>query len=85
MPSTPAYDLVKDDQDLRLPLHAEEAFMQGISFQAKVNTYTHTEYGQARTHLHEKRTKNENTKNSQQMQLCCVHLCDADGGLAGAV
>lgn len=36
MPSTP-YDLVKDDQDLRIPLHAEQAFFHGITFQAKVN------------------------------------------------
>lgn len=35
MPSTP-YDLVKDDQDLRIPLHAEQAFFHGITFQAKV-------------------------------------------------
>lgn len=36
MPSSPAYDLVKDDQDLRTPLHAEQAFFHGITFQAKV-------------------------------------------------
>lgn len=36
MPSTP-YDLVRDDQDLRIPLHAEQAFFHGISFQAKVS------------------------------------------------
>lgn len=36
MPSTP-YDLVRDDQDLRIPLHAEQAFFNGISFQAKVS------------------------------------------------
>lgn len=36
MPSTP-YDLVRDDQDLRIPLHAEQAFFQGITFQAKVS------------------------------------------------
>lgn len=35
MPST-RYDIVKDDQDLRLPLHSDEAFEHGISFQAKV-------------------------------------------------
>ncbi|XP_030570053.1 capon-like protein isoform X4 [Drosophila novamexicana] len=34
MPSTP-YDLVQDDQDLRVPLHAEQAFFHGITFQAK--------------------------------------------------
>ncbi|XP_059217260.1 capon-like protein isoform X4 [Stomoxys calcitrans] len=34
MPSTP-YDLVQDDQDLRVPLHAEQAFFNGITFQAK--------------------------------------------------
>lgn len=34
MPSTP-YDLVQDDQDLRIPLHAEQAFLNGITFQAK--------------------------------------------------
>lgn len=39
MPSTP-YDLVRDDQDLRIPLHAEQAFFHGISFQAKVSTAT---------------------------------------------
>lgn len=38
MPSTP-YDLVKDEQDLRIPLHAEQAFFHGITFQAKVNLY----------------------------------------------
>jgi len=36
MPSTP-YDLVQDDQDLRVPLHAEQAFFHGITFQAKVS------------------------------------------------
>lgn len=36
MPSTP-YDLVRDDQDLRIPLHAEQAFFNGIPFQAKVS------------------------------------------------
>ncbi|KAM7357587.1 uncharacterized protein ACRADG_002872 isoform 1-T1 [Cochliomyia hominivorax] len=35
MPSTP-YDLVQDDQDLRVPLHADQAFLNGITFQAKV-------------------------------------------------
>ncbi|XP_037050841.1 capon-like protein isoform X4 [Bradysia coprophila] len=35
MPSTP-YDLVKDEQDLRIPLHAEQAFFHGITFQAKL-------------------------------------------------
>ncbi|XP_023158784.1 capon-like protein isoform X2 [Ceratitis capitata] len=34
MPSTP-YDLVQDEQDLRVPLHAEQAFFHGITFQAK--------------------------------------------------
>lgn len=38
MPSTP-YDLVKDEQDLRIPLHAEQAFFHGITFQAKVNIF----------------------------------------------
>lgn len=36
MPSTP-YDLVRDDQDLRIPLHAEQAFFHGITFPAKVS------------------------------------------------
>jgi carboxyl-terminal PDZ ligand of neuronal nitric oxide synthase protein len=35
MPSQP-YDLVQDDQDVRIPLHAEQAFERGIRFQAKV-------------------------------------------------
>lgn len=35
MPSQP-YNLVKDDQDLRVPLHSDEAFYTGISFNAKV-------------------------------------------------
>ncbi|KNC27742.1 hypothetical protein FF38_03133 [Lucilia cuprina] len=35
MPSTP-YDLVQDDQDLRVPLHADQAFLNGITFQAKL-------------------------------------------------
>lgn len=35
MPST-RYDAIKDDQDMRIPMHAEEAFEQGITFQAKV-------------------------------------------------
>lgn len=39
MPSTP-YDLVQDDQDLRIPLHAEQAFFHGITFQAKVSSYS---------------------------------------------
>lgn len=36
MPSTP-YDLVRDEHDLRIPLHAEQAFFHGITFQAKVS------------------------------------------------
>lgn len=35
MPSQP-YNLVKDEPDLRVPLHSDEAFFNGISFQAKV-------------------------------------------------
>uniref|UniRef100_U5ETM4 Putative nitric oxide synthase 1 neuronal adaptor protein n=1 Tax=Corethrella appendiculata TaxID=1370023 RepID=U5ETM4_9DIPT len=35
MPSQP-YDLVKDDQDIRIPVHADEAFFHGITFQAKL-------------------------------------------------
>ncbi|KAL7047373.1 hypothetical protein ACKWTF_002885 [Chironomus riparius] len=35
MPSQP-YNLVKDEQDLRVPLHSDEAFFTGISFQAKL-------------------------------------------------
>uniref|UniRef100_T1GJI2 Uncharacterized protein n=1 Tax=Megaselia scalaris TaxID=36166 RepID=T1GJI2_MEGSC len=34
MPSTP-YDLVEDDQDLRIPIHADQAFHHGITFNAK--------------------------------------------------
>ena len=37
MPSKKQYDLVSDDgYDSRIPLHNEEAFQHGISFQAKV-------------------------------------------------
>jgi hypothetical protein len=35
MPSQP-YNLVKDDQDLRVPLHSDEAFFNGITYSAKV-------------------------------------------------
>lgn len=35
MPSQP-YNLVKDEPDLRVPLHSDEAFYNGISFTAKV-------------------------------------------------
>lgn len=35
MPSQP-YNLVKDEPDLRVPLHSDEAFYTGITFQAKV-------------------------------------------------
>uniref|UniRef100_A0A182X6D7 Uncharacterized protein n=1 Tax=Anopheles quadriannulatus TaxID=34691 RepID=A0A182X6D7_ANOQN len=35
MPSQP-YDLVKDDQDIRVPLYPEQAFYgNGLTFQAK--------------------------------------------------
>lgn len=38
MPSKRQYDLVQnDDYDTRIPLHPEEAFHHGISFQTKVN------------------------------------------------
>lgn len=39
MPSQQPYDLVKDneDQDIRIPVHAEQAFFQGIKFSAKVS------------------------------------------------
>lgn len=38
MPSQP-YNLVKDEPDLRVPLHSDEAFYTGISFQAKVRLF----------------------------------------------
>ena len=31
------YNLVKDDQDVRVPLHSDEEFFHGISFNAKVS------------------------------------------------
>lgn len=37
MPSQP-YNLVKDEPDLRVPVHSDEAFYTGISFQAKVRS-----------------------------------------------
>lgn len=38
MPATP-YDLVKEDTDIRgSPLHSEQAFLNGITFRAKVST-----------------------------------------------
>lgn len=38
MPSKRQYDLVQnDDYDTRIPLHPEEAFHHGITFQAKVS------------------------------------------------
>lgn len=36
MPSQP-YNLVKDEPDLRVPMHTDEAFNTGISFHAKVS------------------------------------------------
>jgi hypothetical protein len=36
MPSQP-YNLVKDEPDLRVPLHSDESFYNGITFQAKVS------------------------------------------------
>jgi carboxyl-terminal PDZ ligand of neuronal nitric oxide synthase protein len=36
MPSQP-YNLVKDEPDLRVPLHTDEEFYSGITFQAKVS------------------------------------------------
>lgn len=39
MPSQP-YNLVKDEPDLRVPLHSDEAFYTGISFQAKVRKFS---------------------------------------------
>ncbi|ENN81823.1 hypothetical protein D910_11869 [Dendroctonus ponderosae] len=38
MPSKRQYDLVQNDEyDTRIPLHPEEAFHHGITFQAKVD------------------------------------------------
>lgn len=31
------YNLVKDDQDIRVPSHSDEEFFHGICFQAKVS------------------------------------------------
>lgn len=31
------YNLVKDDQDIRVPLHSDEEFFHGICFNAKVS------------------------------------------------
>lgn len=36
MPS-PSYNLVKDDQDVRVPLYSDEEFFNGICFNAKVS------------------------------------------------
>lgn len=37
MPSKKQYNLVQnDDYDTRIPLHSDEAFQHGITFQAKV-------------------------------------------------
>lgn len=40
MPSQP-YNLVKEEPDLRVPLHSDEEFFNGISFQAKVSFLLH--------------------------------------------
>lgn len=37
MPS-PSYNLVKDDQDIRVPMYSDEEFFNGICFQAKVSS-----------------------------------------------
>lgn len=43
MPSKKQYDLVQnDDYDSRIPLHPEEAFHHGITFQAKVSSIIYT-------------------------------------------
>ncbi|RZF48514.1 hypothetical protein LSTR_LSTR011072 [Laodelphax striatellus] len=40
MPSKKQYNLVQnDDYDTRIPLHPEEAFQHGITFQAKQKLY----------------------------------------------
>lgn len=40
MPSKKQYNLVQnDDYDTRIPLHSEEAFQHGITFQAKVGPF----------------------------------------------
>lgn len=45
MPSKKQYDLVQnDDYDTRIPLHPEEAFQHGITFQAKVGALLHNYY-----------------------------------------
>lgn len=42
MPSTTEYNLVtNDDYDTRIPLHSDEAFEYGISFKAKVGTFSY--------------------------------------------
>lgn len=39
MPSTKQYNLVPNDEyDTRIPLHPDEAFHYGITFQAKVSS-----------------------------------------------
>ncbi|WAR31750.1 CAPON-like protein [Mya arenaria] len=49
MPSKKEYDLVSDDgYDSRIPLHNEDAFQHGISFQAKVSaTFLCTKFPQS--------------------------------------
>lgn len=40
MPSTKQYNLVPNDEfDTRIPLHPDEAFTYGITFQAKVSKF----------------------------------------------
>lgn len=41
MPAKTKYNLVDDGQDLRIPLHNEEAFQHGINFEAKVSFFLH--------------------------------------------
>lgn len=41
MPCKNQYDLVQNDEyDTRIPVYPEEAFMHGITFQAKVCVFT---------------------------------------------
>lgn len=42
MPGVTKYNLVDDVHDLRIPMHNEEVFKHGVSFEAKVGTSVET-------------------------------------------
>lgn len=77
------YNLVNDVTDARLPLHNEEAYQHGISFQAKVRArYTHHRRGWSRTQLYSSNDSKSSLKNNHLSKYSLENNPDSNWEMA---